>query len=473
VAAGLLAVLAVTVLSTLYFMRHEGGNPEASADAGALRVATDPPGAEVSVDGDLRGSTPIELKLPPGRYVLRMEMDGYQPGVADVDLPARGDVEVSRRLWHAQPLVTPLNPPLPGLQIEVAQPLSDGRVAMVLSDPSGLREAWATAPGGRPSKLEGMRARSSVLAVSDDGGTLAYLGPERQGEMDALDGGRGYTEIWVVPLGGEAKRLGGLKRGKEEFVDVSWSPDGRHLLAITRIGGGPESHHIRLLSLPVDGGQGRELAVLPVDIVPDSYLWSPDGMGAAFLVTGGQGTSLCVVRIDGSLFKYLGDAGGDIWTTVDISSPPLSWTPDSSGVYYSLPSVAAADGEPTHTVMYNDLGGGDSRPVVRADADQPVLSNDGRLLGVSVSDEGRATLRGLEGPGAAEFASPIPLPPGESLSFRWDAARARAIVSTAGDSFALTDSPTYWLLRWTGAGELDSTPTPPPTRVPMPTQEGE
>lgn len=458
-AGGCLAVLAVTALSTVYLLRHENDSAVPPADAGLLHVVTDPPGAEVSVDGERRGSTPIELMLRPGRHSLRVDRDGYQPAVADVNLPARGDFEVSRRLWRDQPLVTPLHPPLPGLRIELAQPLSDGRVAMVLSEPSGLREAWVTSPGGRPSKLEGMHSRSAVLSVSHDGRSVAYLGPERQEETDALDAGRDYTELWVAHAGGEARRLGRLKQGEGEFADISWSPDGRHLLAIIRIGGGLDTPYIRVLSLPVEGDPGRELAVLPVDVVPDSYLWSPDGTGVAFLVSGGQGASLCVVRVDGSLFKYLGDAGGDIWTTAELSSPPLSWTPDNRGVYYALPSIVAADGEPTHTVLYNDLDGGDSRVIARVDADQPVLSDDGRLLGVSVTDDGRAMLRGLDGPGAAEFASRLPLLPSEGLGFRWDAAGARAIVSTAGDPFAPASSATYWILRWTEAVRQDPTPT--------------
>ncbi len=124
-----LAVLAVTALSTLYLLWHENDRAVPPADAGVLHVVTDPPGAEVSVDGEPRGSTPIELKLPPGRHALRVDRDGYQPAVAHVRLPARGDLEVSRRLWRDQPLVTPLHPPLPGLRIEVA--LADLRFEQV------------------------------------------------------------------------------------------------------------------------------------------------------------------------------------------------------------------------------------------------------------------------------------------------------------------------------------------------------
>jgi hypothetical protein len=65
--------------------------PEKLANAEARRRAlaatpadfvltTNPPGARVNVSGvDLRAPTPITLKLAPGRHVVRVTLDGYEP----------------------------------------------------------------------------------------------------------------------------------------------------------------------------------------------------------------------------------------------------------------------------------------------------------------------------------------------------------------------------------------------------------
>ncbi len=42
-----------------------------------LKVATDVPGAQVFVDEDLRGETPLELELRPGPHVVRVRRIGY------------------------------------------------------------------------------------------------------------------------------------------------------------------------------------------------------------------------------------------------------------------------------------------------------------------------------------------------------------------------------------------------------------
>ncbi len=56
----------------------------AAAGVQALLVYTDPPGAELRLDGKPRGKTPLHTVLPPGTYALALSLDGYQPVNEDV-----------------------------------------------------------------------------------------------------------------------------------------------------------------------------------------------------------------------------------------------------------------------------------------------------------------------------------------------------------------------------------------------------
>jgi TonB family protein len=54
---------------------------------GRLLVESQPPGAEVSVNGDYRGITPLDLAgLPLGEYEVRMELKGFEPRTQTVSL---------------------------------------------------------------------------------------------------------------------------------------------------------------------------------------------------------------------------------------------------------------------------------------------------------------------------------------------------------------------------------------------------
>jgi formylglycine-generating enzyme required for sulfatase activity len=86
---------------------------------GRLRLASDPPGAAVSVDGEFRGETPVEITVSPQReHAVRLTKAGHEAAEAKVTLglgeeralslvlPARlGDVEVSAEPADAEVVV--------------------------------------------------------------------------------------------------------------------------------------------------------------------------------------------------------------------------------------------------------------------------------------------------------------------------------------------------------------------------------
>jgi TonB family protein len=59
--------------------------------SGALLVESEPPGARVRVDGQVRGETPLDLPdMPLGTHRVRVELRGYEPQSREVTLDAAG-----------------------------------------------------------------------------------------------------------------------------------------------------------------------------------------------------------------------------------------------------------------------------------------------------------------------------------------------------------------------------------------------
>ncbi len=84
-----LALAAVVFVSMIFalFLIFSGGGPSpdaattsAAVESGTVVVTTEPEGALVFLDGEQRGTTPLELEaLPLGDYALRVERTGYLP----------------------------------------------------------------------------------------------------------------------------------------------------------------------------------------------------------------------------------------------------------------------------------------------------------------------------------------------------------------------------------------------------------
>ena len=68
---------------------------------GVLRVLTDAPGAEVTIDGVLVGKTPIAHSVKQGRHQVKVALQGFVDAEAVwVDVPAGGIVEHHPRLYR-------------------------------------------------------------------------------------------------------------------------------------------------------------------------------------------------------------------------------------------------------------------------------------------------------------------------------------------------------------------------------------
>ena len=71
----------------------------AAASTGIVEVRTTPAGATVVADGKpLDGTTPTSFRLPPGRHLLKISLDGYRPLIRDVEVTVDGTAPVNERL---------------------------------------------------------------------------------------------------------------------------------------------------------------------------------------------------------------------------------------------------------------------------------------------------------------------------------------------------------------------------------------
>lgn len=62
------------------------GASSQDVEQATLKITSEPEGARVFVDNDLKGQTPIDLPLPLGKYELRLSMDGFLEWEAQVEL---------------------------------------------------------------------------------------------------------------------------------------------------------------------------------------------------------------------------------------------------------------------------------------------------------------------------------------------------------------------------------------------------
>jgi hypothetical protein len=202
----------------------------------------------------------------------------------------------------------------------------------------------------------------------------------------------------------------------EALQDVTWTPDGRHLLIAVRLlavsGGYPAAARTRLLLVDTGVGEAApsprvELVVLPAAIVPGSYNWAPDGHWVAFLseasVGPGSADSVALCAVDTSAggavdgFRYVADLGRQSNPSSASPVAPVAWTPNSDG---RLVYVAAT---PKINVS-NPLGlpgtsGGDPG-LFLATPDGPALTaEEGRRLGSGTGLIAPAWQTTADGPG--------------------------------------------------------------------------
>jgi hypothetical protein len=156
----------------------------AAAGVQALLVYTDPPGAELRLDGKARGTTPFHTVLPPGTYALALALDGYDPVAQDVLLA----------LGASRVVDLVLRPASPGTATSRAAPAAPDLKA---SPAAGAPIAATTAPP--PAQKRRVYTWIAAGAAAAAAATGAYFGWSASQDEDAL-------KSMSQPSGADAQR---------------------------------------------------------------------------------------------------------------------------------------------------------------------------------------------------------------------------------------------------------------------------
>jgi PEGA domain len=107
--SALIAGVVLIALITAGVYWKDRWQPTTAATGGSLRVESDPPGAQVRLNGQSRGVTPLSLEVPAGKYTLTV-----QRGAAIKELPVSvtdGVATVHHISWADVPAATVPRPP--------------------------------------------------------------------------------------------------------------------------------------------------------------------------------------------------------------------------------------------------------------------------------------------------------------------------------------------------------------------------
>lgn len=438
--------------------------PEAAA---TLAVTSIPIGAAILIGDREYGRTPATVALPPGEARITLRLDRHADVTYRVRLDPGGSASLAGLLWPRTPPIAAVRPPLPGSTIAGARFLADGRIALAVAIPPGdERQLWLVdAVGG--ARRVGPPAAQVAIAASPDGARVAYLA--RPTAPTGTPGAEARVgEVWVTTRDGDrGARIFSLPPGTadERLVDLSWAPDGAALLVVSQQrpqGGGIRSRLLRLDLAEQAAGTGtaapRELIGMPSEIVPDSFAWSPRGDRVALLARSDGRTALCVVGLDGGLFRSLadtGDAGGS------STFPPLAWAASGAGVIYAAPDPADTrisgglfGAIRPATLFADDLDGQLPRRIGELAGPGPCSRGDGLLVALA-QPKARAIVsaRALDpgDGGSAQDLGPLTQLPGTLAGVRWAGDCGQALVVTRGAGGG--DRTELWLVRWTGREE--------------------
>lgn len=177
----------------------------ATAGVQALLVYTDPPGAEVRIDGRPRGRAPFHLALPPGPYAVSVVLEGFAPAAEEVQLRAEASRVVEVVLAPAVATGKAPAPPRAGAPASsgpgAAVPASPARPDLSARPPAPQPTLPLAPPakGPRPRVYTWVAAGTAVAAVAAG----LWFGAEADRKRDRLLDGQTHED--AASLAREAK----------------------------------------------------------------------------------------------------------------------------------------------------------------------------------------------------------------------------------------------------------------------------
>ena len=208
--------------------------------SGTVNVMSDPAGAEVTVNGIVRGKTPVTVgDVPRGRAVVKFSLDGFEDEVRELAIKA-GDVQT-------------LSVPLRGRP----------GTLMLTSVPEGARFYVNDEPRGRgPLAIPGLKSGEYVVRAEMDGyasmtKTIAIDNGVSTSEEFRLSNVMGRLEVCTSPVGAQVwldGRLVGMTKSKDadatfsDILAVENVLEGEHTLVVKKEGFADATLHPKVMS---------------------------------------------------------------------------------------------------------------------------------------------------------------------------------------------------------------------------------
>lgn len=438
--------------ASVFFVLGSARRSGPPVPSGRIRLIGVPVDVTVAVDGQsLAPASPVP-SLPAGEHVVAFHGDRVVDASYDVVVHPDTTTTLAPDLWLRHPPITPLRPTYPGSSIVGASFLSDGRIAMVEALPPGDDDQlWLVDPNGAPRRV-GPSDQSHAIALAPDGRRVAFL---VQGNT-ATTRRDGPDQVWIAGSGGEDERRSFALPPDdpgESLVDLSWAPDGQHLLVASRVADRSGGRWSRLRWLDLANGEARELATFPGDVVFGSYAWSPAGDRVAFMTRVGQTTALCALDIASTTFQDVAELGGN--TAASFPFAPVAWSDDGQRLIYTARSVPSASPgwlfgakpsigleavdfpRPISQRLGSDLG---QFPGVRADG-AVVLIDHAR-------SDAPYVVRQVKPTSQTPDLFSVAATPSSSFAVLWDLAHDQAILATRAANSTAFAPINYWLVRF-------------------------
>jgi hypothetical protein len=128
----------------------------AGAGVQALLVYTDPPGAELRIDGKVRGRTPFHITLPPATYRLTLTLDGFAT--------EEQDAEVEATVSRVVELVLRPRGERPAARLAAAPALAAAPGTSALARPPSQGQAPSQPKAPPPERVAGPAAGATAAA---------------------------------------------------------------------------------------------------------------------------------------------------------------------------------------------------------------------------------------------------------------------------------------------------------------------
>lgn len=174
-------------------------------------VSSSPDGASLSVDGVSRGTTPLQIRLAPGRHVARLEAAGVAPtfvAFTTGEAPSEAFFELPR---PAVSVLVESDPPGAAITLDGAS-VGTSPVLLPAVEP-GRREFSFSLPGYKPQRIEAALAAPGPAKVTADlAPTTAtvFVDSDPRGAAVSVNGSpRGVTPLEVpgIPESGAVVEL--------------------------------------------------------------------------------------------------------------------------------------------------------------------------------------------------------------------------------------------------------------------------